>query len=344
MSGTSFDGIDLCLSEFQHSNSQWNFSIIKAETIAYTEEWKQKLLQIEKANGENLIQLHFEYGHFLGKIAKDFLKEHRLNADLIASHGHTIFHQIEKGFTFQLGHGASIAASSEIITVADFRSLDVALQGEGAPLVPFGDMHLFGQYSCCLNIGGIANLSIKKESEIIAFDIAPANMVLNHIYQSNFDGDFDIDGVISKTGSKSEDLFTTLNSIDFYHKKAPKSLGKEWVFEVLMPQLTSSGLEPKDLLCTYTHHLVHQISKVIHEACPNKKVLITGGGAKNKFLLQLLDQESIQTESIDENTVDFKEALIFAFLGVTRYLERNNTLKSVTGAKRDSCGGSIFLP
>ncbi len=344
MSGTSFDGIDFCLSEFKFFNNKWAFKILASSTIEYSVEWKNKILNIEDAKGADLMQLHFEYGHFLGEKSTYFLETHEETVDLIASHGHTIFHQIDRGFTFQLGHGAAIAARSAIPTVSDFRSLDVALGGEGAPLVPFGDQELFSDYKCCVNIGGIANLSFQKGDQSIAYDLAPANMVLNYLYQKEFQGEFDLDGEKSKSGKIVPDLYNRLKALPYYAQISPKSIGKEWVFENVIPILDQHRASTVDKLYTFSKQLCFEIAQAILENGLQNSVLITGGGAKNKFLMQLIKEEGITVKEVSTEIVDFKEALLFAFLGLNRYLGLENTLQSVTGASKNSCGGSVFLP
>lgn len=344
MSGTSFDGIDFCLASFQQKNTTWHYEIIAAETYEYSTELKEAILQVENGMADQLVKLHFSYGHFLGNQSKHFLTQHKQSAHYIASHGHTIFHQIENGFTFQLGHGAAIAAASGIPCISDFRSLDVALQGQGAPLVPIGDELLFNQYSCCINIGGIANLSYTTNEKRHAFDIAPANMVLNYISQKYNSVAYDKDGIQSRSGKLNTILFEKLNQLSFYSQLGPKSLGKEFVFDQVIPLIEEIPCSVEDKLHTCTKHLVHQIVSFLKEKKLADNVLVTGGGAKNKFLMELLTQKGIKITKTDSLLVDFKEAMIFAFLGILRVKKEVNTLMEVTGAIKNSSGGSIFFP
>jgi anhydro-N-acetylmuramic acid kinase len=143
MSGTSLDGVDLALCRFKENKGIWKYDILDAFTIPYTSNWESKLRSAHRLNVQDFLLLHNEYGKYIGNLAKQFL-EKKPSPDIISSHGHTIFHQPDKGFTFQLGNGAAIAATANISTVSDFRSLDVALGGQGAPLVPVGDKLLFG--------------------------------------------------------------------------------------------------------------------------------------------------------------------------------------------------------
>jgi anhydro-N-acetylmuramic acid kinase len=341
MSGTSLDGLDLCLSHFWKNGDRWDYKIIAAETLAYEAEWKEKLKSCETCAGEDLLQMHFSYGSYLGTLAHRFLERHGENADFISSHGHTIFHQVEKGFTFQLGHGAAIAASTGLACVSDFRSMDVALKGQGAPLVPFGEKFLFPEYSCCLNIGGIANISYRNNNQLLAFDIAPANQVLNSLYQSAYSGEYDVNGATSKKGQLNESLFKQLNQLDFYQLPTPKSLGREWVESKVIPLLKQHTIPVEDKLHTFTRHLAYQIEVQLANITP-EKVLVSGGGAYNSFLISCLKEGGRAIVIPEQEVIEFKEALIFAFLGLMRHLELENTYSSVTGALRDSIGGCIF--
>lgn len=343
MSGTSLDGLDLCIADFQlGSKEQWEFEILATETIAYSKNWVEKLQNADQFEGRHLINLHFSYGKLLGEISRRFISKCRLTPKLIASHGHTLFHETERGFTFQLGHPAAIAAETGINVVGDFRSLDLALGGEGAPLVPFGDKQLFPQYTHCLNFGGICNTSFQNPiDQRIAFDICPFNMVLNFLSQKHFNLGFDDGGEIAASGNFHQTLFEELNQLDYYRKKPPKSIGKEWVYEKVIPLLNNNLIPAEDKLHTFSKHIVFQIKKSLPKK--DSPILITGGGAKNNFIFQLLQKDRKRLILPSETLIDFKEALIFAFLGLKRQLEETNLLCSSTGSKRDSCSGSIFL-
>ena len=344
MSGTSLDGIDLCLSEFKRIGKSWEYLILAAETYSYSPDWDSKLRSVESKSAVDLIELDFGYGKLIGEFANKFLSTFNQNADLIASHGHTIFHQIDKSFTYQLGNGAAICAETGMTCISDFRSLDVALGGQGAPLVPFGDEYLFPTFNACINLGGIANLSFKKNSYRLAYDICACNMVLNHFMNKYLQKAFDESGAFSQTGKMIPSLYDELNSFKYFTRKPPKSLGKEWVFEKIIPLMENSNGTLADKLYTFTKHCAHQISNTLIFNNVTKDILFTGGGCKNTFLIELLKAEGLSFELPDEKTIDYKEALIFAFLGLFRYLGHINTLKSVTGASKNSSGGNIFIP
>lgn len=341
MSGTSLDGVDIAFCRFEKAGESWHYSVEEAQTFAYSEDWKKRLVDAETSSGLELMLLHKEYGTYLGKLTNEFLAARGLKPDFISSHGHTIFHQPEKRLTFQLGDGAYIAAETQITTISDFRNLDVALGGQGAPLVPIGDELLFSDYDQCLNLGGFANISYNDLSIRKAFDICPVNIMLNHLTRVYCNLDYDKDGNLGKAGDIHSDLLNKLNELKFYQVKAPKSLGKEWVLENFLPEIETFNIPVNDKLRTVYEHIAVQLSSIIN-SLPGRRVLVTGGGAYNSYLIGIL-QAKINKQIVipDSKIVDFKEALIFAFLGLLRYLELPNCLASVTGASMNNSGGVI---
>lgn len=340
MSGTSLDGIDLALCRFELSKSGWSFVIEAADTVPYSAEWQKKLREAEKSTAQEILLLHNEYARYTGEVINRFLKG-KTAPELIASHGHTIFHQPEKQFTFQLGNGTIIAAETGNKTIADFRNMDVALGGQGAPLVPVGDRILFSDYEYCLNLGGFANISYEEEEQRIAFDIGPANIVLNYLAQQKGQ-EYDKNSLIAKSGQVDNALLNELNNLPFYAEKPPKSLGKEWLDDQLIPLLTKSSLSLPDQMRTLYEHVAIQIGQAIRHP---GKMLVTGGGAHNPLLMNRIAACSKAEVIIPEKEIiDFKEALIFAFLGVLANRHEINCLSAVTGASRDNTGGTIYLP
>ena len=341
MSGTSLDGLDLVFSKYTYSN-RWTFEIIKTETISYDKSWKEQLKNAESLSALALTKLHKDYGRFIGEKINQFLHEVKEKPDLIASHGHTVFHQPQHKITLQIGDGAEIASLTGITTISDFRSLDVALGGQGAPLVPIGDELLFNEYDYCLNIGGFANISMIKNQKRVAFDICPANIVLNQL-ANKLNQPFDIDGNAGQLGTTDSNLLNQLNQIDFYQRPYPKSLGKEWIDEFILPVLTRSALEINDQISTFYDHISDQITRII-SGNPGKKVLVTGGGAYNKYLIERIRAKT-QTQIIipPKNIIEYKEALIFGLLGILRLNRKINCLSTVTGAKASSSSGIIHL-
>ncbi len=339
MSGTSLDGLDLAACEFELIGGRWIFNIVEAETLPYSGEWINNLKNGQTFTGEEFLLLHNLYGKYLGKKIAEFLSKYKLSPQLIASHGHTLFHQPEKAFTFQIGNGAEIFAETGIQVVADFRTTDVALGGQGAPLVPVGDRLLFADYDYCLNLGGFANVSYDDAGRRIAFDNCPINFVLN-VFANKKGLPFDNSGDLGRSGQLNKSLLTQLNQLDYYKMEAPKSLGREWVENTFNRVVGSYSISDIDKMRTVYEHAAIQIAKVF---TPQSKVLITGGGAFNTFLIERIAYYSKAELVIPENKlINFKEALIFAFLGMLRSRGEINCLASVTGAKRDSSSGIIF--
>lgn len=340
MSGTSLDGLDIAYCELHMINKKWEFDILEAETINYTQVWIQLLQEAPTLDGLSLALLHTSYGHWVGQTTKQFITKYKIQPDLIASHGHTIFHRPADKMTLQIGSGAAIAAETGITTVSDFRSLDVALGGQGAPLVPIGDRLLFGDYDACINIGGFANISMESGKNRKAWDICPVNIVINNL-TNRIGLPFDASGEIARSGTPDMVLLKELNDMPYYEMKGPKSLGKEWVEHNIYPLLDNPNISDQDLISTYTYHAAWQISRNLPFGV-NRKVIFTGGGSHNTYLLNLIkEMASCSIVVPDDKVVDFKEALIFALLGTLRIQNMTNCLSSATGASKDCCSGAI---
>ncbi|MBH1959848.1 MAG: anhydro-N-acetylmuramic acid kinase [Flavobacteriia bacterium] len=339
MSGTSLDGLDICLAKFQRLNSVWKFSILHAETIPYSSVWEEKLKNSIHLNAEDLLALNADYGFYLGEKVKEFISGNCLvEIDLIASHGHTVFHQPQRKFTLQIGDGRAIKILNNLPVVCDFRSQDVLMGGNGAPLVPVGDELLFSEFDACLNIGGFSNISTRNEGKRIAFDICPVNIVLNR-YAATFGKKYDENGNFARNGKVNEKILTSLNSLAFYAENHPKSLGIEWVNQNIIPLLENETAH--NILATFTEHAADQIAQVFNHY-QFKNVLFTGGGTYNSYLIERIKAKSA-TEIIipTRELIDFKEALIFAFMGVLKMNNKINVLSSATGSSADHSSGII---
>lgn len=337
MSGTSLDGLDVAYCEID----EMGFQLLAAETYPYNEDWLKRLTTIERASAYEYTLLDMQLGHYFGQIVNLFRKDYQGHVDAVASHGHTIFHQPELGLTTQIGDGDAIAAETGLPVVYRFRNLDVALGGQGAPLVPIGDRMLFGKYDACVNLGGICNISYESENGRRAFDICPCNMVLNEIARTAGKR-YDENGLIARRGTVSDNLLEQMNSLPYYLKPAPKTLGKEWYANNMQPLIQASRLSPNDLSRTLVEHISQQIANAV-KGHSIGTLLLTGGGAKNRFLAAriqaLLPGCAITVPP--SNIIDYKEAIIFAFLGYLRLTGKNNIMQSVTGARYDCCGGNI---
>ena len=341
MSGTSLDGLDLAVCSFDREADQWSWKILAAETIQYPEKWIRMLKSAPGLSGMDLQFLHQEFGQYIGIESGAFLASAGLPVELIASHGHTVFHQPESFFTLQIGDPQSIATTTGIRTVGDFRKLDVLLGGQGAPLVPVGDEHLFSQYDYCLNLGGFANISYREGNKRLARDICPVNIILNHL-SHELDMPYDKNGEAGRSGNICAGLLEKLDSLPYYHTKGPASLGREWFEAGFLPCFNGFSIPVTDAMRTVYEHIGIQISNALKK---DASVLVTGGGAYNQYLTDLICQHSQSRFVIPESMlIDFKEAMIFAFLGLMRTMNEINCFASVTGAAKDSCCGVVFNP
>lgn len=348
MSGTSLDGLDICYAEFKYLNGKWEYRILEAQDEGYAPELKQKLASVQQMNALEYALLHSDYGIYLGERVKAFMQRTGADPHYIASHGSTVFHQPSARFTAQIGSGAGIAAETGVDCICDFRTTDVALHGQGAPLVPIGDRHLFAGFDYCLNLGGFSNISSEtfitnvsgqKIATRRAYDISPVNYVMNH-YTRTIGKEYDKDGEMAASGKICTALLDALNTLPFYTRTGPKSLGREWVEGEVFPLIERHAIPLEEKLCTFCEHVSIQISKHIQGG----NVLLTGGGALNKYLVQRMQVHAPQCRYHipDTQTINFKEALIFAFLGALYAADMPNCMNSVTGAEYNCIGGALY--
>ena len=348
MSGTSLDGLDLAYCHIWEDKGKWEFEIKQTASIPYTEQMQTELKDSIHLSAEDLLQLHNTYGTWLGERALNFIKKKKLEIDYIASHGHTSHHRPELGLTFQLGSGQHLANTSGQKVVCDFRSNDLALGGQGAPLVPIGDRLFFSEYDFCLNLGGISNISFEVKDKRIAYDIGLANMILNHITRK-IDLDYDKDGKLARSGEINQEMLNRLNNLKYYLLPHPKSIGYEWFIEEVVPIVEDTEDTIENLLHTAVHHICDKIAQQIklNSNETQKWLFITGGGALNSFLIETLKEKlgaQIEVVVPERILIEFKEALVFALMGVLRVEKQINVLRSVTGSKRDSSSGVVYLP
>ena len=348
MSGTSLDGLDLAYCHILKSDDGWNFEIKTTKSISYDLEMLAKLKDSILLSADELLQFHNSYGTWLGQQSKIFVEENNLEVDYIASHGHTTHHRPENGLTFQIGSGQHLANASGYKVICDFRTNDVALGGQGAPLVPIGDQLFFGKYDFCLNLGGISNISFEYEGQRIAYDIGLANMILNYITRKN-GFDYDDGGELARSGSINIEMLRKLNSLEYYQLPFPKSIGYEWFLQEVVPIVEDTDDCLENLLCTSIHHICEQVAIQIKSNSnkSNSTLFIAGGGALNNFLVEILQEKlgkNVTIAMTPKILIEFKEALVFALMGVLRLEEEINVLSSVTGSQRDSSSGVIFLP
>jgi len=341
MSGTSLDGVDLAACTFSKDEGRWTFTTEAAETYSYSDEWLNTLRSLHLQSAPKIFEVDATLGKYYAELIKIFIRKNDFHPDLIASHGHTLFHQPSKNFTTQIGSGAHISAITGYNTVCDFRSKDVALGGQGAPLVPVGDHYLFSEYEACLNLGGIANISmISEDGRREAYDICPVNMALNELAQ-RVGKDFDEDGILARSGNVLPDLLHQLNSLPFYQQKGAKSLGREWYEQSFKIHLQNGIVE--DLSRTVVEHIAQQHAIAFSSISKDGKILVTGGGAFHQFLLERMKNLSNKNLLVpSKELVNFKEAIVFAFLGVLNYLGSVNVFDSATGSIKQHVGGAMY--
>ncbi|UAY51405.1 anhydro-N-acetylmuramic acid kinase [Ferruginibacter albus] len=344
MSGSSLDGLDIAYVHLQETGGKWGYEIIAADCYSYTRDWKNNLSNAVNVSALEYQLLHTRYGHFIGNKVNDFIEKNNLHhkVDLVASHGHTVFHLPLQKMTAQIGCGAAIAAATNLPVVSDLRSMDVALGGQGAPIVPIGHKLLFKGYDSFLNIGGIANISFFKEDGHVAYDVCPANRVLNSL-AAELNVEFDKEGMIAASGNLNEELLKQLNNLEYYSKPYPKSLDNSFGINEIMPLIKKHHIATKDAIRTYTEHICVQLSQ--HLKNNSSKLLVTGGGAYNSFLIDRLKAllPGIEIVVPDNKLIEYKEALIMALIGALRWREEVNVMTSVTGATRASSGGALWL-
>ena len=342
MSGTSLDGIDLSHIHFTIDKDKWSYFINESETISYSIDWLKKLKHAIDFSPSELEKLNQDYTELLGTIIVAFISKNKLkNIDAVCSHGHTILHQPQNGFTLQIGNLSKIAEITGQKVVCDFRVQDIKLGGQGAPLVPIGDRILFSKYDYCLNLGGFSNISFEQNGNRIAFDICPVNTVLN-FYANQLGFDYDDKGQLARSGKLEQNLLNELNDLYYYKKPFPKSLGFEFVKEIVLPIIEKYTISVEDKMRTFVEHIATQTSFAL--PVNSGKLLATGGGTYNDFLIDKIKANSPQLEIIipDIKTLEYKEALIFGLLGVLKLRDEINVLSSVTGAKIDHSSGVIY--
>lgn len=343
MSGSSLDGLDIAFVELTEIAGNWTFDLQAAACIPYSEEWLTRLKQAPQMSVPDFLQLHTAYGRYLGDSVNEFIESNQLHhrTHFIASHGHTVFHDPKTQTSFQLGDGASIAAITNLTVISDLRNKDIALGGQGAPIVPIADRMLWPSFQACLNIGGIANITINQDNPI-AFDICPANQVLNY-YAQQAGKEYDDEGMMALEGIVHQSVLSQLSTLDYYQQSAPKSLANTYSAELIA---LLNSLSTHDALATMVAHIAMETKRALAPYIKeNDQLLITGGGAFNKYLVAEI-QAAIPEVSVivpEEMTIQYKEAIAMALFGALRWREEVNVLNSVTGASKNSVGGALWV-
>lgn len=354
MSGSSLDGLDIAYVELEELGGKWRYQLMGAECIPYSKDWQNRLSAAASASAVDFMALDNEYGRLTATLVNAFIDKNDLayKVSLIASHGHTVFH-VPGSYSVQIGDGAAIAAGTGLPVVSNLRSMDVALGGQGAPIVPMGEKRLFGEHRFFLNIGGIANISFNGGDRYDAFDVCAANRVLNMLVNT-IDLPYDENGSLAATGRINEDLLNSLNALVYYVQPYPKSLANAFGISTVFPLIQSAGLPLEDAVATYVEHIAIQVGQaaaaIMHQnglTISGESMLVTGGGALNGYLISRISQHlaplGIEVIIPDEVTIMYKEALIMGLLGVLRWREEDTVMASVTGASRSSIGGALWM-
>lgn len=341
MSGSSLDGLDIALCEFNLQRESLQWKIASAKTVSFSDEMREALKNANEGSIEQLFTLDQQLATFIANKVVKLCSDADFNPDYIASHGHTVLHQPSKGFSLQIGSGQTIAAISKIPTIANFRNKDISLGGQGAPLVPVGDKGLFKEYDACLNLGGIANITILNQDELLAWDICPFNQPLNFL-ANKLGKEFDESGKLAKYGEVNIDLLHSLQKLNYFKQSPPKSLANEWVKNEYISLLTDDSISVEDYLRTVLEHVVMEVSSLINEY-QVKTILVTGGGAFNSFFIDCLEKSTLAHIVVpSDEIVNFKEALLFAYLGFLKVNNLENVYSSVTGSIKNSSSGDIY--
>jgi anhydro-N-acetylmuramic acid kinase len=350
MSGSSLDGLDIAYLHLYETGGKWTFELAQADCYPYTNTMAEQLRNATQLNALNYQLLHTQYGHYIGQQVNQFIATHHLEhkVDIIASHGHTTFHIPAQKTTAQLGDGAAIAATTALPVVTELRAVDIALGGQGAPIVPIGEKLLWSNYPLFLNLGGIANISYNTTQAYTAFDVCPANRVLNMLVKQ-LQLPYDNEGSIARSGQCNEALLTQLNELAYYQMPYPKSLSNDFGTDIVYPMVNDATLSTADKLATVTEHIALQIKNSLQPIATsnNYELLVTGGGAHNHYLTERIQQHlqplNIKLTLPNAAIINYKEAIVMALIGVLRWREENNVLSSVTGASRSSVNGALWM-
>lgn len=346
MSGSSLDGVDLVCCEFKLENNKWNYKVLDSYCYEYSKGWQKILANIGSLTAEQYIETDILLGAYYGDLINDFISNKTTSkSELIILHGHTAFHNPKNRYTAQIGSAAAVVAKTNISTVTNLRLLDICLGGQGAPIVPIGEHYLFKNHTAFLNIGGIANVSIhQSKDDIIAYDICPANTLLNYL-ASKLGATYDYEGNFAAHGEVNSPLLEQLNNCEYYNLSLPRTLSTEYIRDKFMPILEESNLSINNKLATVVEHISEQLYISLVNYPSVKSIFITGGGALNKFLIIRIKEKlkNIDVVIPDKETINYKEAIIIAFFGLLRFKKEINIFKSVTGATHNSIGGALYL-
>ena len=370
LSGTSVDGVDTVLLKIRGNGINTRIEVLDFESYPIKKGLKDFILKcssINTGNAENICKLNFFIGHLFANSIKKLITRNNLSTndiDLIGSHGQTIYHyplnhklfSFNSKSTLQVGDISVISNQTGITTAGDFRTADISVNGDGAPLVPYLDYILFSSRSCnrvLVNIGGISNITFLKrsgtENDVKAFDSGPGNMIMDYLTKKFFNRKFDKDGRIASKGKIDPVLFKMICKKDrFYRKTPPKSTGREYYSENFIDDiLRSSGkILPEDILATFTYFTAYSIHHNVKKFSPDE-IIISGGGSRNKTLMNFIKDlfKNTMVKLIDMNGInpDNKEAVLFAVLANELISGNKTNMPSVSGSDRKVYLGKISI-
>lgn len=355
MSGSSMDGLDLA---FIRLNTEVgkpgllsaSYELLHGATMPIPEELLNQLKYSSKLDALSLLTLDQDFGSWAGKAIDTAIKQTSFSPSLIGFHGHTVFHFPDRKVSFQLGHGAVLSAYTQLPVVTDFRSQDMALGGQGAPMVSIAEKWLWPDYSGFLNLGGICNITLKKTKEAYeSADIWVCNQILNHLARE-VGHSYDDRGLIAAKGLPIDELIEALLLAEWFEKKAPKSLDNSYLYEEVIPLFNkyrdySTGDKLHSAVIVIAKAIANHVNAVYHSEAIQGGIMLTGGGALNDFLVEKIRAElTCDIFLPDLETIQFKEAIMVAFAGWLRWRGLPNFIKEATGAKSDAIGGVLHIP
>ena len=372
MSGTSLDGVDTVLCEISGQDESTRVKQLYFKTYDIPESLRTK---IRKCCSRELIpvdlicSLNFELGYLFADAVKSLCKDANVKLEdlsFIASHGQTIFH-IPKAYddyvpsTLQIGEAAIIANECKTKVISNFRVMDMAVGGEGAPLVPYSETLLYSEENQAValqNIGGIGNVTVLPKKgdtkKVIAFDTGPGNMMIDEAVRTFYGKKYDTDGYYARQGNLIPSLAEELKEHPYFNLEIPKTTGREMFGEHFTKSILEKyhSCEPNDLIHTFTwftaYSIAYHYKKYLISEYGLKKCIIGGGGAYNSYLLELIRNEipevTVMTQEEHGFSSEAKEALAFVILGNQTYHRSPSNVPSATGAKKSVILGQITYP
>lgn len=339
MSGSSLDGLDIAIATFA---SRDTYDVVFNKHCALPSQLASELNKAASYNIKDYLELESKFTDFIAKELQNITNQYQ-DINLIAIHGHTVHHDPDSGYSCQMVNAGRLASLTGLDVLADFRNQDIGLGGQGAPLAPIVE-HLLGSQAAYLNLGGIANISLHKSGSIVGYDVSPCNQLFNHFAKLN-GLEYDDKGLLGRKGAIDQNLLNQWSALPYFQVDAPKSMDNQWLVHNFISTLEDDKSE--DQCHTAYQFVSHQIAKsVINNLSEGDRVMCTGGGSYNDYLIQLI-QDKIKSKSIQlvfppKELIDYKEAILMSYMGYLYLNNKPNTLSSVTGASRSASVGGYY--